>query len=259
MLIIGRFRSAMMLERLHIGTSGWSYKHWAGLFYPEGVKPAKYLEYYVTEFDCVELNASFYRTPSIKTVEGWVRRTPASFRFCVKMNRFITHLKKLVDTAEPLERFLAVFDPLRDRLGPFLVQLPPNLRFDSSLAEAFLQLLASHRNIGKFALEARHDSWFTPESIFLLRHYGIVNVIADSGGRFAETEALTNPTVYLRFHGRSGLYSSRYSIEELTDYARKVTSWLSEGGEVWAFFNNDVDGHAIHNARELHTLVKSMT
>jgi uncharacterized protein YecE (DUF72 family) len=247
-----------MLERLHIGTSGWSYKHWAGLFYPEGVKPAKYLEYYVTEFDCVELNASFYRTPGIKTVEGWTRRTPASFRFCVKMNRVVTHLKKLVDAAEPLERFLAVFDPLRDRLGPFLVQLPPNLRFDSNLSKAFLQLLASHRNTGEFALEARHDSWFTPESISLLRHYGIVHVIADSGGRFAEAEALTSSTVYLRFHGRGGLYSSHYSIEELTDYARKITGWLSEGGEIWAFFNNDIDGHAVHNAHELHALVKSM-
>ena len=174
------------------------------------------------------------------------------------MNRVITHLKKLVDAAEPLERFLAVFDPLRKRLGPFLVQLPPNLRFDSNLSESFLQLLASHRNSGEFALEARHDSWFTTESISLLSHYGIIHVIADSGGRFAETEALTSPTVYLRFHGRDGLYSSRYSIEELTDYARKITGWLSEGGEIWAFFNNDIDGHAVHNAHELHALVKSM-
>ena len=160
-----------MLEHLHIGTSGWSYKHWSGLFYPESVKPAKYLEYYVTEFDCVELNASFYRNPSIKTVEGWVRRTPASFRFCVKMNQFITHRKKLVDAAEPLGRFMTVFNLLRDRIGPFLVQLPPSLRFDSSVAEAFLQLLASHRNIGEFALEVRHDSWFMPESISLLRYW----------------------------------------------------------------------------------------
>jgi uncharacterized protein YecE (DUF72 family) len=258
MLIIGQIQECTMLERLHIGTSGWSYKHWAGLFYPEMVKPAKYLEYYVTEFDCVELNASFYRTPSIKTVEGWARRTPTSFQFCVKMNRFITHRKKLVNAAEPLECFLAVFDPLRDRLGPFLVQLPPNLRFDMSIAESFLQMLASYRDTGEFALEARHDSWFTPESLSLLRHYGIASVIADSGGRFTEAGALTSPTVYLRFHGPGGLYSSRYSNEELTDYARKITGWLSEGGEIWAFFNNDIDGHAIHNARELHALVKSM-
>jgi len=247
-----------MIEHLHIGTSGWSYKHWSGLFYPEGVKPAKYLEYYVTEFDCVELNASFYRIPNVKTVEGWARRTPVSFRFCVKMSQFITHRKKLVDVAEPLGRFLAVFDPLRDRLGPFLIQLPPSLRFDSSVAEAFLEMLASYRNTGEFALEARHDSWFTPGSLSLLRHYGIASVIADSGGRFAEAEALTSPTVYLRFHGRDGLYSSPYSTDELTSIACKITVWLAEGRQVWAFFNNDIDGHAVHNARELQALVESM-
>ena len=181
-----------------------------------------------------------------------------SFRFCIKMSQFITHRKKLVDTAGPLERFLAVFDPLRDRLGPFLVQLPPSLRFDSSVAEAFLQLIASYRNTGEFALEARHDSWFMPESISLLRHYGIASVIADSGGRFAEAEALTAPTVYLRFHGRGGLFSSLYSTDELTSFACKIKVWLAEGRQVWAFFNNDIDGHAAHNARELHGLVESM-
>jgi uncharacterized protein YecE (DUF72 family) len=246
-----------MLDRLHIGTSGWSYKHWSGLFYPDGVKPAKYLEHYVTQFDCVELNASFYRIPSDKTVQGWARRTPASFRFCVKMNRFITHRKKLADAVEPLARFLTVFDPLCHRLGPFLVQLPPSLRFDLSVADAFLQLLCSHRNTGEFALEARHDSWFTPESLSLLRRYGIASVIADSGGRFAGSEALTNSIVYLRFHGPGGLYHSQYTADALSAYARKITGWLAEGRQVWAFFNNDIDGHAVHNARELQALIES--
>jgi uncharacterized protein YecE (DUF72 family) len=246
-----------MLEHLHIGTSGWSYQHWSGLFYPEGVKPAKYLEYYVTRFDCVELNASFYRLPAVKTVEGWARRTRASFRFCAKMNRLITHRKRLVEAAEPLQRFLALFDPLCDRLGPFLIQLPPSLRFDSRVAGAFLQLLASHQNTHEFALEARHESWFTFEALSLLEDHGVAAVIADSGGRFAETEALTSPIVYLRFHGPSGLYSSPYSTEGLTTYARKITSWLSEGRQVWAFFNNDIDAHAVHNARELQALVES--
>jgi len=246
-----------MLERLHIGTSGWSYPHWSGLFYPEGVKPAKYLEHYVTEFGCVELNASFYRVPSVKTVEGWARRTPASFQFCAKMNRFITHRKKLVEAAEPLERFLAVFDPLRGRLGPFLVQLPPSLRFDLAVAKAFLQRLASHGDTDEFALEARHESWFTSEVLSLVKEYGIANVIADSGGRFAQAGELTSPTVYLRFHGPGGLYSSPYSTDELTTHAHKITGWLGEGRQVWAFFNNDMHGHAVHNARELQTLVES--
>lgn len=246
-----------MVERLHIGTSGWSYKHWSGIFYPEDVKPAKYLEHYVTAFDCVELNASFYRIPNVKTAEEWARRTPSSFRFCAKMSRFITHQKKLVDAAESLDRFLAVFDPLSNRLGPFLVQLPPSLRFDPDIAEAFLHLLASRRNIGEFALEARHDSWFTPESFSLLSHYGIANVIADSGGRFAGAEVPTDSLVYLRFHGPDGRYHDSYTTAALSTYARKIMGWLSERCQVWAFFNNDFDGHAVHNARELKALIES--
>ena len=191
----------MLLEHFLVGTSGWSYAHWSGLFYPEGVKPAQYLEHYATVFSCVELNASFYRVPRIQTVEGWAQRTPPSFRFCAKMNRFITHRKKLVDVAEPLDRFLGVFDPLRDRLGPFLVQLPPSLRFDPDIAESFLQLIDTYRDRHAFALEARHPSWFIPEALNLLRTYSMSLVIANSGGRFPETDTLTGSTVYIRFHG----------------------------------------------------------
>ena len=246
-----------MLERLHIGTSGWSYKHWSGIFYPEDVKPARYLEHYVTAFDCVELNASFYRIPNVKTVQGWAQRTPSSFRFCAKLSRFITHQKKLVDAAEALERFLAVFGPLRGRLGPFLVQLPPSLQFDPEIAGAFLHLLVSRRSHGEFALEARHDSWFTPESLSLLEHYGIASVIADSGGRFAGREVRKRSIVYLRFHGPDGHYNDSYTTETLEVYACKIIGWLSEGCRVWAYFNNDFEGHAVHNARELKALVKS--
>jgi uncharacterized protein YecE (DUF72 family) len=243
-----------VFERLHIGTSGWSYPHWSGLFYPEGLKPAKYLEHYVTAFGCVELNASFYRLPAIKTVEGWARRTPAGFRFCAKVSRFITHRKKLIDVSEPIERFLEVFAALQGRLGPFLVQLPPSLQFDPDPAGAFLKLLASHQDAYTFALEARHASWHTPEAQSLLQHSGIINVIADSGGRFPQSDLLTSRTVYLRFHGPGATYGSRYSIESLMVYARKIIGCLAEAREVWAFFNNDIDGHAVHNARELQAL-----
>lgn len=247
-----------MTKRLHIGTSGWSYNHWSGTFYPEGMKPSRYLEFYITQFNCVELNASFYRLPSIKTVESWARRTPPSFRFCVKMNRFITHRKRLIDIAEPLERYLTVFKPLSDRLGPHLVQLPPSLRFDSHVVEAFLELLGSHRKRADFALEARHESWFQPDALSVLRKYDIAGVLADSGGNFPGTERCISSTVYLRFHGPRGLYYSRYSIDELSVYARKIVKWLAEDRDVWIFFNNDVHGHAIHNAYELEELVKSI-
>ena len=247
----------MLLENFHIGTSGWSYTHWSGLFYPEGLKPARYLEHYATVFSCVELNASFYRIPRIQTVEGWAQRTPQSFRFCAKMNRFITHRKKLVDVAEPLDRFLDVFEPLRERLGPFLVQLPPSLRFDPDIAESFLQLIDTYRDRHAFALEARHPSWFIPEALNLLRTYSMSLVIANSGGRFPETDTLTGFTIYIRFHGPFGNYSSPYTPDVLHGYARKIAGWLGERRTVWAFFNNDIDGHAVYNACELEKLVAS--
>lgn len=246
-----------MLERLHIGTSGWSYAHWAGLFYPAGAKPAAYLEYYATQFDCVELNASFYHVPTAKVVEGWARRTSPSFRFCAKVNRFITHRRKLVDVAEPLERFLAVFAPLGARLGPFLIQLPPSLAFDPQVASTFLGLLKPHQSTHEFAIEARHASWFGAEALGLLGSAGIGFVIADSGGCFVEGEAVTSSVVYLRFHGPGGLYSSPYSARELSKQAHRIRDWLAEGHHVWAFFNNDMEGHAVRNARELRDLVKA--
>jgi len=247
-----------VFDRLHIGTSGWSYPHWSGLFYPEGLKPARYLEHYVTAFGCVELNASFYRIPAGKTVEGWAHRTPAGFRFCAKVSRFITHRKKLMDVAEPIGRFLEVLAPLRERLGPFLVQLPPSLQFDPKVAGDFLQLLAPHQDAYAFALEARHASWYTPEALSLLQQAGIINVFADSGGRFPQSDALTSRTVYLRFHGPGATYGSRYAVDALTVYSRKIIRWLAEGREVWAFFNNDMDGYAVHNARELQALCEKV-
>ncbi len=246
-----------MRQDLHVGTSGWSYPHWSGPFYPEDVKPARFLEYYTTQFDCVELNASFYRLPAPKTVEGWARRTPENFRFCAKVSRFITHRKRLVETAEPLERFLAVFEPLRGRLGPFLVQLPPSLRFDPSVATAFLEELDRYRDRYAFALEARHASWFTPEALGLLARHGVASVLADSGGRFPEGADATGPLVYLRFHGPDGRYTRPYTREALAAHARRIRAWLSEGRQVWAFFNNDTDAHAVFNARDLRALVEA--
>src|SRR5512137_1590214 len=110
---------------LHVGTSGWSYKHWAEVFYPKDIRSDKYLEYYITRFACVELNSSFYNLPRETTVAGWMNRTPGTFRFCPKLSRLITHQMQLVNIEEALQRFFYVFEIMKDRLGPVLVQLPP--------------------------------------------------------------------------------------------------------------------------------------
>jgi len=245
------------MSKFYVGTSGWSYRHWLGVFYPENLKPAKFLEFYVEHFDCVELNASFYRLPNEKTVENWAKRTPERFKFCLKLSRLITHQKRLAGAQEPLGTFFERFRLLKEagKLGPVLVQLPPSLRFDREVAEGFFSLLNEYYGDHRFALEARHASWFVEEALHLLEEHGIAHVIADSGGRFPSYEAVTADFVYLRFHGPGKLYASNYPDEMLEASAGKITRWLKEGLEVWAFFNNDVGGYAVRNAQRLHELV----
>jgi len=246
------------MGEFRVGTSGWSYRHWLGVFYPENLKPAKFLEFYVEHFDCVELNASFYRLPNEKTVENWAKRTPERFKFCLKLSRLITHQKRLMGVEEPLATFFERFRPLAEaeRLGPVLVQLPPSLRFDPELVERFFMLLDESYPEQHFALEARHASWFAEEALGLLSKYRVAHVIAHSGGRFPSCEAVTTDFVYLRFHGPGKLYASNYPDEMLKEFAEKVAKWLKEGLEVWAFFNNDVGGYAVKNAKQLRSMVE---
>ncbi|NOX37093.1 MAG: DUF72 domain-containing protein [Calditrichaeota bacterium] len=244
------------MKRIWIGTSGWSYKHWIGRFYPSHLKPSEFLEYYVQHFDCTELNASFYRLPKPAMVEGWLTRTPPHFRLCPKLSRLITHQKKLVAVEEALASFFEVFSILKEKLGPILIQLPPSMRFDASRAQPFFQLLRERYQNYQFALEVRHDSWFDSAALNLLREYRIAFVIAHSGGRFPYLETVTGDLVYLRFHGPGRLYASDYPDEMLETYAQKMVDWAQQGLEVWAFFNNDVEGYAVKNAKTLQSLVQ---
>jgi len=243
------------IRKLFVGTSGWSYKHWAGLFYPAHIKPDKYLEYYITKLNCVELNSSFYHLPRERTITGWMKRTPGSFRICPKMSRFITHQKRLKDCEEPLRRYFELFDEMRSRLGPVLIQLPPGLSFDKSLLIDFVYILKERYNHYRFAIEVRHISWITDEVLNLLSEYDIAFVIADSGKRFPYYEAVTTDFVYLRFHGPEKLYASDYSDLALNTFSKMITEWLNNGKEVWAFFNNDFHGFAINNALKLRDMV----
>jgi len=246
------------LPKLHIGTSGWSYKHWAGLFYPENIKPDKYLEYYISKFNCVELNSSFYHLPREGTIKGWIERTPDSFKICPKLSRFITHQKRINNVAEPLGRFFDLFDMMKSRLGPILIQLPPGLSFDRSLVHEFLDILTENYNYIRFAIEARHISWITDEVLDLFSRYGIAFVIAESGGRFPFHEAVTSNFVYLRFHGPEKLYASDYPDHFLGVFAEKIIDWLNNRIEVWVFFNNDFHGFAIKNALEIREKIDQM-
>jgi len=243
------------LPGLFIGTSGWSYKHWSGIFYPENVKPGQYLEHYLTKFDCVELNSSFYHLPRETTITGWIQRTPDNFKFCTKLSRFITHQKRLLQIEEPLHKYFALFDRMKIRLGPVLIQLPPGLSYDRSQISDFLNLLKEQYSDYRFALEVRDQSWITDDFFNLLSEYRIAFVIADSGNRYPYHEIVTTDFVYMRFHGREILYASDYSEPDLIQFARKITNWLNQDKKVWAFFNNDYHGYATKNAQQLKDII----
>jgi uncharacterized protein YecE (DUF72 family) len=242
-------------KKFFIGTSGWSYKHWSGIFYPSNVQPNEYLEYYITRYDCVELNSSFYHLPKPTTIEGWLKRTPDSFRICPKLSRFITHQKRLKDVEEPLRRFFDLFETMKSRLGPVLIQLPPGFLFNRSSVTNFLQILKNNYINYRFAFEVRHNSWIADEFMSLLVQHDMAFVIADSGKRFPYHEAVTSDIVYLRFHGPEKLYASDYTNTDLQFYADKIDNWLNNGKEVWVFFNNDFHGYAVKNADTLRNMI----
>jgi uncharacterized protein YecE (DUF72 family) len=245
----------MSFTKLHIGTSGWSYKHWSGIFYPEYCKADKYLEFYTTKFACVELNSSFYHLPLKSTVTGWMNRTPETFKFCTKLSRLITHQLQLVNAEGALQNFLDVFGGMNKRLGPVLIQLPPGLTYNQSLISNFFNIIKEKYSCFQFAVEVRNKSWINDNFFDLLGWYGITFVIADSGDRFPYSETVTSGSVYLRFHGREQLYASDYDETDLRSYAEKIINWLSEGKEVWVFFNNDYHGFAVKNAGRLIEIV----
>jgi uncharacterized protein YecE (DUF72 family) len=235
---------------IRIGCSGWSYQHWRGVFYPQSGSSSRWLELYAQEFDTVEINATFYRLPAVKTVEGWASRTPDDFLFAVKASRYLTHVKRLREIVEGMKRMDACVEPLRgaSKLGPMLWQLPPHFHRDDGLLESTLEALTP----GRHAFEFRDPSWFAEDVYQLLQQHGAALVVAD------RAPAAPSPWVgpaswsYLRFHsGRAG--DGNYGTRELGAWATRVAS---QRGDVFAYFNNDWQGFAIANARTLRGLVK---
>lgn len=238
-----------MKGKVFIGTSGWGYKHWREIFYPLNMKPVEYLNYYKDYFVVTEINTSFYHLPKPATVAEWMKTAPRGFKFCPKMSRFITHIKKLNDPDTALPRFFDVFDAYRSRLGPVLIQLPPNLAFHEEKVTAFYKALHLYKGY-RFSVEPRHISWFEEDSLALMRAYKIGFVIGESGKRWPTANAVTAPHIYIRFHGEQG-YDSAYSKRKLQTWADKIKQWTAAGHDVWIFFNNDGNGNALHNGLAL--------
>ncbi len=235
-----------------IGTSGWNYKHWKEIFYPADLSPRKWLEFYSSHFNTVELNATFYRLPKVNTFESWKNRTPDGFLWSVKANKFITHTKRLKDCREPLDRFYTSVSGLGDKLGPILFQLPPSLTYDE---QVFLDFCALLKPNYLHTLEVRNRSWLDDGAFEIMRKFNIAFCISDTAGRYPYHEAVTADFVYIRLHGSRKLYASEYTVEELHTWAKKILHW---GKRTFCYFDNDFEGYAIKNARGLINILTEL-
>lgn len=239
--------------RLYIGTSGWTYPHWAGgRFYPKGLRQGEWLAYLATRFNTVEINSTYYRLPRESMVERWRTVTPGHFRFAVKCWRMITHRKKLRDCEDLLAEFLRVAGGLGRKRGPLLIQLPPSLHKDLPVVEEFLVLLrrTAGRTRWRPAVEFRHPSWDDEETREALGRYGAALCLAD-WGRCPFTEPNEADFVYIRRHGPSGRYRGCYSRQHIRADARRIAEWIEAGRDVFVYYNNDVEGYAVDNALSL--------
>jgi uncharacterized protein YecE (DUF72 family) len=238
--------------RVRIGTSGWVYPHWRGTFYPKGLPTSEWLAYYAQRFDTVELNNSFYRQPSREQFQRWRRAVPAGFAYSVKLNRFITHIKRLSVDAPTIARSYDTVTGLGPALAAMLVQLPPRFGFDAERLDRFCSAVARRRR--RHAIEPRDASWLSDASVAQLRARNVALCIADTP-RWPTRLVVTADFVYLRFHGPGRLYSSPYADEGLREWAERVRGWRAEGRDVLAYFNNDVHAYAPRDAARLRELV----
>lgn len=277
---------------IRIGVSGWSYGHWRGSFYPADLPRTREMAYAIDCFPTIEINRTFYSLVSADAFRSWRRAAPAGFRWAVKGSRFITHTKRIDDVELPLANFFASGVPiLGETLGPILWQLPATMRFDAGRLSRFLEMLPSDtdamrrlarghdervastdlgtgRHRVRHALEARHESFFTPDAVRVARRHGVALAFSHSS-RWPYTEELTAGFVYLRLHGPEALYDSEYRPEEIGRWADRVAAWAAgeepadasritdrrppprKGRDVYVYFDNDGRGLAPHQALAL--------
>ena len=241
----------MAAGHIRIGCSGWQYRHWRGRFYPRDLPTDRWLEHYAANFDTVELNNSFYRLPEADVFAAWGRRVPPGFWFAVKASRYLTHLKRLREPREPLDRLWSRATKLGSHLGPMLYQLPPRWNRDLDRIRAFVDALPENR---KQAIEFRDPSWYHPDVYEILAQAGIALCLHDMPGS-ATRPVPIGPFAYVRFHGVNGRYRGAYSDVALRTWARRLRAWADGGRACFVYFNNDVGGHAPRDAARLRELV----
>ncbi|HEX3144367.1 MAG TPA: DUF72 domain-containing protein [Pyrinomonadaceae bacterium] len=240
-----------MRAGIHIGTSGWNYKHWLGRFYPEKIRAADMLEFYARHFETVELNNSFYHLPSIKSFRTWRDTVSKDFRFAVKGSRFITHMKKLKAPKTSTRKFFTRVEKLDEKLGPLLFQLPPHWRVNIKRLATFLERLpAGYR----YAFEFREPSWYADEVYDLLKEHNVALCVFHMSG-YETPMVITANFVYVRFHGAQSTYGGSYSDSQLKMWAQRIASWRGDEKEIFIYFNNDPEAHAIYDAKRLREML----
>ena len=230
-----------MPPKVRIGTSGYQYKHWKGDFYPKDLAVSEWFEHYIKYFDTVEINNTFYKMADSETFASWHEAAPCDFIYAIKYSRFGTHLKKLKDPEGHVNSFLDRASHLEETLGPVLVQLPPNWKRNVERLREFLDVTPPDLD---WAVEIRDPDWLSEELYELIREKNASLVLHDMIPN--HPRIITTDWIYLRFHGQN--YAGSYTNEELDKIADDITDHVSNGCDVYAYFNNDLGGHAIRNA-----------
>jgi uncharacterized protein YecE (DUF72 family) len=244
----------MALGRCWIGTSGWSYKHWRGPFYPGGMaRGSEQLRFYAERFDTVEINGTFYRLIEADTFRKWRETTPPGFVFACKGSRYLTHMKRLKDPAQGALRFFERVEALENQLGPVVFQLPGRFQPERDRLERFLDALpANHR----YAFEFRDPRWFEPEILEALARRDVALCLYEFAGELAPLE-VTADFVYIRLHGPEGAYRGSYDDKALRTWADRIAGWVEKGLDVYCYFDNDDRGFAPQNASRLLAMMTS--
>jgi uncharacterized protein YecE (DUF72 family) len=240
------------VNAVRIGCSGWNYADWRERFYPRGMPPRRWLAHYAGFFDTVEVNATFYRLTKPAVVQAWIDETPDDFVFAVKGSRYLTHMKRLTDTGQGIDRFYAAIEPLvgHPKLGPVLWQLPPNFHRDDERLAGWLDRLPP----GRHTVEFRHASWYVPEVLELLRSRGAALAIGDHPKLPDTPLEVTTDWSFVRLHHSTRGRRGNYSEGELREWAERIAG-LRERAEVFVYLNNDWEGFAIRNALRMRALL----
>lgn len=236
-----------MKATVHIGTSGWYYKDWHKVFYPEDLPINQRLHFYAEHFNTVEINTTFYHMPKESTVKNWDAQVVKKFLFSVKASQYITHLKRLKDCGESLAYFYKRILFLKDKLGPILFQLPPSFKKDMQRIEQFIDHLDKKL---PSVFEFRHPSWFCDEVYDLLKKHKIALCLSDLGGHLSPLE-ITSHFTYIRLHGPHDSYTGSYSAKNLNEWKKRILQFSQNKISTYCYFDNDAKGNAIKDANVL--------